>query len=90
MDTKEKGKSFQQAQWYQITVYGTVDPSWSEWFGGLKLARSINKNGLPITQFDGVLPDQGALRGVLIKLWDLNLSLRSLKSREMSITEEIK
>jgi len=68
-----------QAKRYQITVFGKVDPSWSEWFGGLKLTANIDKNGFPITLIEGRLPDQGALQGVLNRLWDLNLTLLSVK-----------
>lgn len=68
----------------QITVFGKVDPSWSEWFGNLKITTSEDKDGFPITRFSGALPDQGALRGILNKLWDLNLSLRSVKCKPHS------
>ena len=79
MSTPGKGKSHLQAQHYQITVYGTVDQSWSEWFGGLQLTAVVDKDGFPITRLTGTLPDQGALRGVLTRLWDLNLTLLSVK-----------
>ena len=76
-DAIEKRQSHSQR--YQITVFGKVDPSWSEWFGNLKVTTSVDKDGFPITRLSGALPDQGALRGVLNKLWDLNLSLLSVK-----------
>jgi len=80
MSTKEKEKSHLLARHYRITVYGKVDQSWSEWFGGLKLTAVVDKDGVPITRLTGTLPDQGALRGILNKLWDLNLTLLSVKS----------
>lgn len=84
MSTSGKEKSHLQAQDYQITVYGKVDQSWSEWFGGLKLTGAVDWDGSPITRLTGSLPDQGALRGVLNRLWDLNLTLLSVKNKSHS------
>jgi hypothetical protein len=84
MSTSAKGKSHFQAQHYQITVYGKVDQSWSEWFGGLQLTAAVDKDGSSITRLTGTLPDQGALRGVLTRLWDLNLTLLSVKCERHS------
>jgi len=84
MSTSAKEKSHLQAQDYQITVYGKVDQSWSEWFGGLRLTGVVDRDGSPITRLTGTLPDQGALRGVLNRLWDLNLTLLSVKSKSHS------
>ena len=84
MSKLDKGKSHLQPQRYQIIVYGKVDQSWSEWFGGLKLTGAVDRDGSPITRLTGTLPDQGALRGVLNRLWDLNLTLLSVKSKSHS------
>ncbi len=84
MSTIEKEKSHLQTQHYQITVYGKVDQSWSEWFGGLTLTTSLDQDGTPITRLAGILPDQGALRGILNSLWDLNLTLLSVKREDLS------
>jgi len=69
-------------QHYQITVLGSVDPSWSEWFSDLHLTRTLDAQGFSITRLSGVLPDQGALRGVLNRLWDLNLTLLSVRVKQ--------
>jgi len=71
-----------KVQHYQITVLGKVDPSWSEWFSGLRLTRRLDAHGFSITRLSGVLPDQGALRGVLNRLWDLNLTLLSVRVKQ--------
>jgi hypothetical protein len=84
MSTLEKEKSHMQAQHYQITVFGTVDQSWSEWFGGLTVTSVVENDGLATTELTGILPDQGALRGILNKLWDLNLSLLSVKCKDFN------
>jgi hypothetical protein len=72
------------AQLYRITVYGKVDQSWSEWFSGLAITTSVDGDGMPITHLVGTLPDQGALRGILNSLWDLNLSLLSVNRNDPS------
>jgi hypothetical protein len=61
---------------YQIKVQGKLDPKWSDWFGDLDL--TVQGNGQPITVITGHIADQSALRGILTKLWDLNLSLISV------------
>jgi hypothetical protein len=84
MSTSGKEKNHLQAHDYQITVYGKVDQSWSEWFGDLILTGVVDRDGSPITRLTGTLRDQGALRGVLNSLWDLNLTLLSVKSKSHS------
>lgn len=59
---------------YQIKVEGKLDDRWSDWFHGLTVIESEN---LPITILTGPI-DQAALRGVLNRVWDLNLSLISV------------
>ncbi|MBN1583441.1 MAG: hypothetical protein JXA89_22215 [Anaerolineae bacterium] len=58
---------------YQIQVEGQVDASWSDWFSGMSCAY-----GDGITTLIGPVVDQAALRGVLFKIWDLNLNLISV------------
>ena len=64
---------------YQITVEGKIDESWSDWLGGMQLVLRKEATGMQITTLTGVLTDQAALRGVLNRLWDLNLVLRSVQ-----------
>ena len=82
MSTKGKDRRNLNGQYYQITVLGELDPSWSEWFNGLEITRTLNENGVEITRLSGSMADQGALRGVMNKLWDLNLTLLSLECRK--------
>lgn len=63
---------------YEIKVRGAVDERWSEWFGGLTVAAEADDRPTPITTLTGRVPDQAALRGILNKLWDLNLTLISV------------
>ncbi|MGC9347344.1 MAG: hypothetical protein ACP5JG_04320 [Anaerolineae bacterium] len=60
---------------YEIKVEGVLDPEWSSWFDSLSLVR---ESGDPtLTTLSGVF-DQSALRGVLNRIWDLNLTLISV------------
>jgi hypothetical protein len=63
---------------YEIKVEGLLDPEWSDWFDGLSFVRQGDNP--TFTTLTGAL-DQSALRGVLNKIWDLNLTLLSAVSR---------
>ena len=61
-----------QAAVYQIKVQGKLDESWSDWFSGMTITFESS-----ITTLTGPVADQSALRGILSKIWDLNLVLIS-------------
>ena len=63
---------------YQIKVQGTIDQSWSEWFGGMMISSETVSDGSSITTLTGPVADQSVLRGLLAKVWDLNLTLVSV------------
>ncbi len=67
------------AKSYQIIVEGKIDPSWSEWLGGMQATSQRSADGLLVTILTGSVRDQSALRGLLNRLWDLNLVLRLVK-----------
>ena len=64
---------------YQITVEGKINPSWSDWFGGMQVVSRKEADDMQISILSGVLVDQVALRGILNRLWDLNLTVRSVQ-----------
>jgi len=66
-------------RFYQITVEGKIDPSWSGWLDDLQLISRKEADGMHVTTLSGALADQAALRGLLNRLWDLNLVLRSIQ-----------
>lgn len=68
---------------YLIKVQGKLDDRWSEWFSGLTIA--VASESPPVTKLIGVI-DQSALRGILNKIWDLNLALISVTPIE---TDEV-
>ena len=65
-------------QIYQITLKGALDPSWSDWLNGFEISTGTAADGTCITMLTGVVPDQAALRGVLTRIWDLNLEVTSV------------
>lgn len=58
---------------YQICVTGVLDPKWTSWFEGFTIEEDTGN-----TLITGKFADQAALRGVLNKLFDLNLNLISI------------
>jgi len=67
---------FRLRRFYQVTVEGKIDPSWSDWLNGLQIKSHREADGSIITVLCGPFCDQPALRGLLNRLWDLNLVLR--------------
>ena len=60
---------------YQIVVQAVLDESWSVWLDGLTVTPLDNGD----TQLRGLVRDQAALYGLLIKIRDLGLSLVEVK-----------
>jgi hypothetical protein len=67
-----------QSAFYHIAVQGELDVNWQEWFSGMAIAVEQDKDGV-ITILKGFVADQAALRGILNKLWDLNLTVINVK-----------
>jgi len=59
---------------YEIRVDGVLDNRWADWFGGLQVSSEGTQ-----TVILGVLADQPALHGVLVKIRDLGLCLISVR-----------
>ena len=70
---------------YQIKVQGKLDERWSDWFSGLRVV--VESESPPVTTLIGLI-DQAGLRGVLNKLWDLNLDLISVVPIEADALHE--
>lgn len=58
-----------------ITVRGTLDEGWTEWFDGLRIV----PDGDGDTVLTGVIRDQAALYGILLKIRDMGLPLLSVQ-----------
>lgn len=64
----------QKPDYYQISIEGKIDSSWSNWFSGLSITTGLNNE----TILTGLLRDQAELHGVLMKIRDLHLVLISV------------
>lgn len=81
-DANKRPGSEQPAR-YQIKVRGRLDEKWSDWFNGMALTFESAGNSSPITTLTGVVADQAELRGMLSKIWDLNLTVVSVTQVEL-------
>lgn len=68
---------------YQIQVQGRLDEDWSDWFKGMTLTFEGG-----ITTLTGPVADQAALRGTLTRIWDVNLTLISVRRIEADDKKE--
>jgi hypothetical protein len=69
---------------YQIRVQGWIGERWANWFDGMKMTYEGTKGDSPITVLTGPVVDQAALRSLLSKIWDLNLTVISMARVEKS------
>lgn len=63
---------------YVIRIRGALEPEWSARLGGLRIL-VVSAGPYTATELSGRLPDQAALIGVLISLYDLGLPLLSVE-----------
>jgi hypothetical protein len=64
---------------YQVKLEGTLDEKWSDWFNGMTIEVEHASDGRAITTLTGPVADQARLRGVVSKIWDLNLTVISVR-----------
>jgi hypothetical protein len=88
-EEEQMGSSGNQPQGiYEIRVRGELDRNWQLWFDGLAVALTAAGGQPPTTTLTGPVADQAALRGILCRLWDLNLTLLSVRRVEADAGEE--
>jgi hypothetical protein len=68
---------------YQIKLEGHLSHQWMDWFDGLTITLADNGD----TVLTGPVVDQAALHGLLKKVRDLGLPLRSVNCLESDQTE---
>jgi hypothetical protein len=73
-----EGNENKKGNYYEIRIEGQLDPSWSEWLGGM----TITPLELDETRIFGLVTDQAALHGILNRIRDLNLKLLSVERKE--------
>ena len=67
---------------YEIKVKGILEKKWSGWFNGMAITFGQASDGSPLTTLTGTVADQAKLRGLLSKIWDLNLTVLSVNRIE--------
>ena len=82
--TREPGKT----SLYRIVVDGDLHESWSDWLGKVDLRRRSQGLDSCYTILLSEVPDQAALRGLLNRLWDLNLEIISLNKYSQGETDD--
>ena len=68
---------------YEIRLKGYLDSRWAGWFDGMSITLAENGD----TVLTGPVVDQTALHGLLKKVRDLGLPLRSINCLEPGRTE---
>jgi hypothetical protein len=63
---------------YRIEIEGALDGEWTDWFGASDVVGEVGESGAAVTVLTGEVADQAALRGLLERLWDLNLVIISV------------
>jgi hypothetical protein len=58
---------------YQIRIRGILDPTWAEWFDPWEITYSNDE-----TILTGPVADQAALYGLLVKIYNLGMTLVSV------------
>ena len=68
------GRNYDQPTSYLIRIQGTIDSTWSDWFGGFTITP---QNGETI--LEGEVNHQAALHGILAKINELGLVILSIE-----------
>jgi len=74
---------------YEIQIHGELDERWAEWFNGIEITNKQTDDHLPLTTLNCPAMDQAKLRGILNKIWDLNLSIISVRQVHDPMIEEV-
>jgi hypothetical protein len=68
---------------YQIKIHGMLDQHWLSWLNNMEASIELDSDGNPLTVLQGVVGDQSELRGLMMKIWDLNRTLISINRLEV-------
>lgn len=88
MTTSPMNKRGGKPACYRVEIEGKIRQNWSDWLNGMEISTRKGCNGSQITVLVGKVTDQAALRGILCRLWDLNLTIVSVCRLEMNAGEE--
>ena len=80
-----RAKTIREQDSYQVQVQGWIGTRWANWFDGLTVTYEGTTSDAPVTILTGPVADQAALRGLLTRIWDLNLALISVIRVETNV-----
>lgn len=64
---------------YHIRVYGILAPDMSDYVRGMKITPDATPGKAPVTDLEGICPDQSGLIGILSALENLGLPVISVE-----------
>ena len=67
-----------QSAVYRIEVAEPLDEDSAVWFDGMEVVLETSADGESVTALTGHVADQAALRGLLAKIWNMNLTVISV------------
>jgi hypothetical protein len=73
----------EKIRYYEICVLGRLHERWSNSFDGMTITVQEIDGAPTITVLSGPIVDQPALRSILCRLWDLNLTVISVSLQDM-------
>ena len=73
---------------YDILILGKLDKRWTRWFGDAEIIENLEDNNLTSTKIRCLGVDQVKLRGMLNKIWDLNLELIAVQKLPSTSQED--
>lgn len=90
MQDKVRSSSIQgESSPYEIQIHGELDERWSDWFDGIEITIEYPDDRNPLTTLNCPKMDQARLRGILNKIWDLNLNLITVRQVHDPLIEEV-
>ena len=78
---RNRNQGIKKSARYEIKVEGILNKSWLSWFDGMLI---IHGDGITTLICEAI--DQAALRGILCKIWDLNLFIIAVNQIENNNT----
>ena len=69
---------------YKISILGTLEKKWSDYFGGMTIEHTLVLQKYPMTMLTGILADQAALIGILNSLYNMacpNITVECVEAR---------
>jgi hypothetical protein len=79
MERYHQGSKLLEPAMYRISILGTLDKKWSDYYGGMTIENVSDPQYVSMTVLTGRLADQSALVGVLNSLHDIGCPILSVE-----------